>query len=122
MPQGVTVKNTEAETIPVHIKSKGNEPNVVQVENKGGPLEVKVVGKVEIDSRSPIKVQQEGTWNVGISGTPTVNIGTMPTLPVQVGPVPLPAFIHVCVGSALNGERALSASEHSALRAGIFKA
>ena len=27
-----------------------------------------------------------------------------------------------CVGSVRNGERALSASEHTALRAGVFKA
>jgi hypothetical protein len=29
---------------------------------------------------------------------------------------------HLCAGSVRNGERALSASEYSALRAGIFKA
>jgi hypothetical protein len=73
--KSVFVSNSQANPVPVHQQGIAE----VKVTN-GAPLPVKETntdgnGNIKVHEQGTAKVSQSGTWNVGITGTPTVKSG-----------------------------------------------
>ena len=89
IPGTVTVNSTPADPVHVHVSEVGTS-GVLSVPYMPSGI-VDGTGHIN-DNTHPVYVDitngtldvvQSGTWNVGITGTPTVNIGTMPEVEIK---------------------------------------
>jgi hypothetical protein len=60
----------------VFIADPVNNANIAHVDSAGN---LQVAGSLQVANTPTVKAQQDGTWNVGISGTPTVDVGNFPS-------------------------------------------
>jgi hypothetical protein len=78
----------------VFITDPGNNDNIAHVDGAGN---LQVTGSLNVGNTPTVKAQQDGTWNVGITGTPTVDVGNFPAPQTQnvnvVGPPQKVTFV-----------------------------
>ena len=60
----------------VFITDPDNTTHKAHVDSAGN---LQVSGSLAVSNTPTVKAQQDGTWNVGISGNPTVNVGNLPS-------------------------------------------
>jgi len=68
---------------------------------------------VAVQNSPTVKAQQDGAWNVGITGTPTVQVGNSETTPVLIRDVDRPTaqpFQYQAVATVEDGQNAADAS------------
>jgi hypothetical protein len=60
----------------VFIADPLNNDNIAHVDGAGN---LQVSGNLNVANTPTVKAQQDGTWNVGLTGTPTVHVGNFPS-------------------------------------------
>ncbi len=60
----------------VFIADPVNNDNIAHVDGAGN---LQVAGTMNVANTPTVKAQQDGTWNVGLTGTPTVDVGNFPS-------------------------------------------
>src|SRR5262245_60080865 len=60
----------------VFVTDPDNTNNKAHVDGQGN---LQVTGNLNVANTPTVKAQQEGEWNVGIAGTPTVDVGNCPS-------------------------------------------
>src|SRR5439155_26086314 len=77
--QNVKVVNTSSEPVPVQGTATVN--GTVQAAQSGGwNVGINGTPNVNVANTAAVNAQQSGTWEVGITGTPNINVANMPTV------------------------------------------